>query len=99
VLFKTPLNLLVPGAMRPSNEELWYLKADLYEMQPDFAHVTCPVYVMHGTKDMLVPYSNTVYAKQMFTHTSKFELITFPDENHFIPWTKEQEITRLLLDL
>jgi pimeloyl-ACP methyl ester carboxylesterase len=99
VLFKTPLNLLVPGAMRPSNEELWYLKTDLYEMQPDFAKITCPVYVMHGVKDMLVPYSNTVYAKKMFTHAANFELITFPEENHFIPWTKEREITKLLMEL
>ncbi|WP_315818424.1 alpha/beta hydrolase [Paraflavitalea speifideaquila] len=26
ILFKTPLNRLVPGAFRPSNKELWYLK-------------------------------------------------------------------------
>ncbi len=28
-LFNTSLNYLVPGALRPANEELWYLKKDL----------------------------------------------------------------------
>ena len=32
ILFKTPLNYLVPGAMRPSNEELWYLKKDRFKI-------------------------------------------------------------------
>src|SRR6478752_1099847 len=35
VLFETPLNYFVPGAMRPSNEELWYLKKDLFLLQAD----------------------------------------------------------------
>ena len=43
-LFKTPLNWFVPGALRPSNEELWYLKKDLVNMKEDFKKINCPVY-------------------------------------------------------
>jgi len=43
-LYETPLNYLVPGAMKPSNEELWYLKKDLIDLEKDFTKITCPVY-------------------------------------------------------
>ncbi len=99
VLFKTPLNLLVPGALRPSNKELWYLKTDLKEMSTDYEKITCSVYLLHGTKDMLVPYSNVAYAKKMFTNSAMVSVTTFEKENHFIVWTREKEITDLLMKL
>jgi pimeloyl-ACP methyl ester carboxylesterase len=99
VLFKTPLNYLVPGAMRPSNEELWYLKTDLKEMQPDYEKITCPVYILHGTRDILVPYSNVAYMQKMFTQTDSVYVGTFEKENHFIVWTKEKEIVELLMKM
>ncbi len=99
VLFKTPLNLLVPGAMRPSNEELWYLKKDLMDMKVDYERITCPVYIMHGTKDVLVPYSNVAYAQKMFTKSASVVVTTFENENHFIVWTREKEIIDLLLKI
>jgi len=41
-LFKTPLNYFVPGAMRPSNEELWYLKKDLVALEKRFLQDNLP---------------------------------------------------------
>ena len=99
VLFKTPLNYLVPGALRPSNEELWYLKKDLVDMKPDYEKITCPVYILHGTKDILVPYSNVAYMQKMFTQTDSVHVGTFEKENHFIVWTKEKEIVELLMKM
>ncbi|MEO8770826.1 MAG: alpha/beta hydrolase [Ferruginibacter sp.] len=99
VLFKTPLNYLVPGALRPSNEELWYLKKDLKEMNNDYQKITCPVYILHGNKDVLVPYSNVAYARKMFTMSNKVSVTTFENENHFIVWTREKEIVELLMSL
>ncbi len=99
VLFKTPLNYLIPGALRPSNEELWYLKKDLVEMNPDYEKVTCPVYILHGNKDMLVPYSNVAYTQKMLSKTDSVFVTTFEKENHFIVWTREKEIVELLMKL
>ena len=99
ILFKTALKFFVPGALRPSNEELWYLKKDLVTMKIDYDKITCPVYIMHGTKDVLVPYSNVAYAKKMFKKTDSVFVTTFENENHFIVWTKEKEIVSLLMQL
>ncbi len=99
VLFKTPLNLLIPGALRPSNVELWYLKKDLVDLQSDFPKITCPVYIVHGLKDNMVPPENVSYDKKMLVNASAIHELIFPDANHFIPWTRYEPIKTLLLGL
>lgn len=98
-LFKTPLNWFVPGAMRPSNEELWYLKKDLVDLVPDFNKISAPVFILHGDKDELVPVGNVEYAKKMLAKSTNISVTIFPEENHFIPWTRYREIKELLLHL
>lgn len=104
VIFKTPLNYLIPGSWRPSNEELWYLKKDLVTLKPGLSKIACPVYLLHGTKDILVPFSNVAYTDKMLTGAAKKEIIIFEDEkekieNHFLPSKKFNEIKALLLRL
>ncbi len=99
VLYKTPLTYFVPGAMRPSNEELWYLKKDLVNLKSDFSRITCPVYFIHGAADPWVPPANVAYGRKMLIHASKIEVTMIPGANHFIPWTKFPEIRAVLLKL
>jgi pimeloyl-ACP methyl ester carboxylesterase len=99
VLYKTPLTYFVPGAMRPSNEELWYLKKDLVDLKPDFTRITCPVYFIHGASDTWVPPGNVEYGKKLLVNASHIEEILIPGANHFIPWTKFNEIKAVLLKL
>jgi len=99
VLFKTPLNYFVPGAMRPSNEELWYLKKDLKELDKELDNVFCPVWIIHGDKDNLVPISNVDYAKQKLKNAKTLDIKILPGANHFIPWTHFKEIKELLLSI
>lgn len=98
-LFKTSLNYLVPGAMRTSNEELWYLKKDLTSIKKDFFKITCPVYFIHGAEDTWVPPGNVEYGKKLLVNSAKIEETIIPDANHFIPWTKFKEIRTILLKL
>jgi pimeloyl-ACP methyl ester carboxylesterase len=99
LLFKTPLNLLVPGAFRPSNVELWYLKKDLVDLKARFSEVRAPVYFIHGSKDTWVPPENVAYATGLLTNASQIDSLMLPDGNHFIPWTKYTEIRKVLLEL
>jgi len=98
-LFKTPLNLLVPGAFKPSNEEIWYFKKDLVGLKNDFEKIYCPVLFVHGLKDTWVPPGNVAYGKKMLVNAVATSELLFPDGNHFIPWTKSAEIKKLLLQL
>ena len=53
-----PFRYIVPGALRPANDELWWLKQDLIDMKPTLKEITSKVLIIHGTNDELVPYSN-----------------------------------------
>lgn len=99
ILFKTPLNYFVPGAMRPSNEELWFLKKDLVLLEKDFPKITCPVYFIHGAMDTWVPPGNVAYGRKMLIHSKTVQETLIPGANHFIPWTKFAEIRTVLLKL
>jgi pimeloyl-ACP methyl ester carboxylesterase len=99
VLYQTPLNYFVPGAMRPSNEELWYLKKDLVALEKDFSKITCAVYFIHGQMDTWVPPGNVEYGKKMLVNASKIEETLIPGANHFIPWSKFENIRAVLLKL
>ena len=99
LLFNTPLNLLVPGAFRPSNEELWFLKKDLVKLKEAYTKIYCPVYFIHGDKDTWVPPGNVSYAKKLLVNAKSIEEHMLPGGNHFIPWTKYKEIKQVLLRL
>ncbi|GMN08958.1 alpha/beta fold hydrolase [Croceitalea sp. MTPC9] len=93
-----PLKYLVPGSLKPSNDELWMLKQDLIAMRPDLKYLSQNVMIIHGTADNLVPYKNVDFMKQAFSNVDNLEVITLKDENHFIVWDKEQLIKDNLLD-
>lgn len=99
LLFNTPLNLLVPGAFRPSNMELWYLKKDLVKLEQSYTKINCPVYFIHGDKDTWVPPGNVSYAKKLLVHAKSIEEHMLSGGNHFIPWTKFNEIKEVLMQL
>ena len=99
LLFNTPLNLLVPGAFRPSNVELWYLKKDLLKLANAYTKITVPVYFIHGDKDTWVPPGNVAYAKKLLVNAKSIDELILPGGNHFIPWTRFDEIKQLLLKL
>ena len=98
-LFKTPLNYFVPGAWRPSNEELWYLKTDLKKLDKSLDKITCAVWLIHGDKDNLVPISNVSYTKEKLRNAKRIEVKILPNANHFIPWTHFKEIKEVLVNL
>lgn len=93
----TFLRYLIPGALRPSNTELLLFKKDVYGLANDFPKVTCNVVLMQGDKDMLVPPANSVFAQKELSNAKTIEMIWFKGENHFIPWTKFNDIRDKLL--
>ncbi len=86
IVMKRPLRYLIPGALRPSNDELWWLKEDLKFMKEDLKNITSSVTIIHGTKDPLVPYSNVTFMEKEFINAKSINVIAIKDANHFIPW-------------
>jgi pimeloyl-ACP methyl ester carboxylesterase len=99
ILLSKPLRYLIPGALRPSNDELWWLKKDLYDMEPNLKNITSKVTIIHGTKDPLVPYRNMDYMDKHFVHAKSIDNISIENANHFIPWEHFELIRNTLLQL
>jgi len=53
---------------------------------------------MYGDKDGLVPPVNVEFAKKKITN-APLSITEFPDENHFLPWTQQDSITKIILKL
>jgi pimeloyl-ACP methyl ester carboxylesterase len=86
VLRLTPFKYLLPGAFKPSNEEIWYLKKDLKPLASQFSAVTCAVWIMHGDKDKFVPVGNAAYAEKMLVNAKSVNTKILKGAPHFIPW-------------
>lgn len=99
VLMSKPIRYLIPGAFRPSNDELWWLKEDLINMKSQLYKITSNVVIIHGTKDPLVPYSNVAFMEKEFINAKKIETIPIENANHFIPWEHYEVIKKSLMSL
>ena len=91
------LRWLAPGAMRPSNTEMLDFKTYVKQMPFLLQQVKCTTYLVHGTKDMFVPYENLPYAEKYLVHDKATNVITLENENHFIPWTRFDDLRTLLI--
>lgn len=89
-----PLKYLVPGALLPSNQELIYLKKDLFELEKQLPNLTSDVIIIHGDQDDLVPYDNVKFMKNKFIHANSLKTIDLKGKNHFILWTDEDTIKK-----
>ena len=94
-----PLNYLLPGSFRPSNEELLYLKTDLKYLDKEWDKITCPVWIIHGTKDTNVPVANVDYAKRKLTKARSVEVKILTGADHSIPLNRHDDIKEVLMRL
>lgn len=99
IMKTVPLKYFLPGAFRPSNIELLAFKKDVLLMRAALQKIKCKVVIVHGMKDNMVPPANAVYAEDYLIHASDVSKVILSDANHFIPWTRYEEVKKVLLDL
>jgi len=75
-----------------SNDELMAAPEQTELLDEVLARVTCPVVIVHGTKDSLVPYANVEYMRSAFVNAASIDIVTLDGADHFIPWTHVQAI-------
>lgn len=92
------LSWLLPRSLRASNEEIYQLKPELEEMLPYWSAIKCPVIVIQGKKDSLVPAANADFAKRMLVN-APVEFILKEDMGHFVPWSNPELIRRAILTM
>lgn len=92
------LSWILPRSLRASNEEIYHLKPELEEMLPMWADIKCPVIVIQGKKDSLVPAANADFAKKMLVN-APVEFVFKEDMDHFVPWSNPELIHQAILTL
>ena len=95
----TPLQILMPGAFKPSNDEIVYFKKDLYSLDTGYAVIKIPVTFIHGDKDKFVTVKNVEYGKKKLANNTNVKVLIIPGANHFIPWEHFELIKTHLLTL
>lgn len=82
---------LLPRPLRNANRELMALKPQLEVLAERLVGIRCPVIVVHGTADPLVPYANTRFLSARMT-AAELRLVTLKDRDHFLPWNSRAEV-------
>ncbi len=85
---KLGLTYLIPRRMRNANRELIELKKHLVALAPRLKSIACPVAIVHGTVDSLVPYSNVTFMKVRM-RASIVKVYKLEGVNHFLPWNSK----------
>lgn len=95
----TPLRMLMPGAFKPSNNEIIYFKKDLYSIDTGYARLQMPVTFIHGDADKFVTVKNVDYGRLKLANNKAVKVIIIPGAGHFIPWEHFDTIKAHLLSL
>lgn len=95
----TPLRWFMPGAFKPSNNEIMYFKKDLYGIDTGYAVLHMPVTFIHGDADKFVTVKNVEYGKKKLYNNPNVKVIIIPGASHFIPWEHFDLIREHLLTL
>lgn len=83
---------LLPRMLRHANAELITFEGELRSLEPRLMRVSCPVILVHGTKDRLVPYSNVDFMQEHFIGALHLEIIRLEGAGHFLPWNEKRAL-------
>lgn len=78
---------LLPDALARADDEIRPLRGELEELLPRWASLRCPVFVLQGEEDGLVPPENADFAARVVTG-APLAIERIPDQGHLIPWQR-----------
>ena len=86
---------MVPAVWRVTNDEKLSHVQELKKMIPLWQNIKCPCWYFYGEKDRIVPPENVDFARRMIVN-APLNITAWPNENHFIPWTQQDSITKVI---
>ena len=81
-----------PYSLSNSNREIRAFEPQLRELASRFGELRCPVLVVHGTRDGLVPYANTDFVRR--EAGGPVELVTLEGDGHLFIWSDGDRVRR-----
>ncbi|WP_086030102.1 alpha/beta fold hydrolase [Tenacibaculum holothuriorum] len=96
-LYKFPFTRwLIPPVWKQASKEKLSHQEDLENFENEWNTTPNNVISIHGTKDWIVPISNSIFLQSQFS-SEKFKLIKIDDAGHDLIWSNFDEIKKLLI--
>jgi len=93
------LDRLIPRRMRNANLELLALKPELLALQTKLGGIKCPLTIVHGTNDTLVPYANVPFMQREMKAAQPQKVVRLDGQVHFLPWLEKPVIDKAVSDM
>ncbi len=78
----------MPQVIDNSMGELDAAEAQTKLLGPELGKVTCPIVIIHGSADELVPFANVAYMEEMFIGARSVRTVRLDKQGHFVPWER-----------
>lgn len=86
------VRFFLPRVLDNSMGELDAALAQTTLLAPELHKVVCPVTIIHGVNDRLVPFENVEYSRTMLTGAASVRIVRLEKQGHFIPWERPEVI-------
>lgn len=86
------VNALLPRAAANACTEIAALSGELEKLAPRLARIRCPVVIVQGEDDRLVPGGHASFLYSRLTGSRAVTLTLIPDEGHFLPWDDREAV-------
>ena len=87
---------LIPDLLKAAAKEKLQHKTDLKSIEQNWSQNPSDIYVIHGDKDWIVPYENSLFIQKQFPK-EQFELITLKEAGHELIWSRFDEVKKELI--
>lgn len=86
----------LPPAINVSADEKFAHADELERIREGWQTLQVPIVHIHGTKDMLAPFSNVKFSEDHIP-VSLLETVVLEGANHFLPWSHYELVKKVLL--
>ncbi|MEO1235983.1 MAG: alpha/beta hydrolase [Planctomycetota bacterium] len=94
-----PLPWLLPGSLRRANDEVFAAPRQTRELAGVLGGVACPVVVVQGGRDRLVPPGNADYLLDHLPNAASVSVDLIAEAGHFLPWWHEDAVRRAIAEV
>jgi pimeloyl-ACP methyl ester carboxylesterase len=87
---------LMPDLLKAAAKEKLQHRTDLKTIEQNWNQNPSDIYVIHGDKDWIVPYENSLFIQKQFPE-EQFKLITLNEASHDLIWSRFEEVKKELI--
>jgi pimeloyl-ACP methyl ester carboxylesterase len=86
-------------SLRVSNQEMWACREQVEQLDPLLERIKCPVVVIHGTDDALVPFESVEHSVRRFSNNPYLFVMVLIGESHKITKLRREEVRETVEEL